>query len=360
MKKIKEKKILQNILTLISKKILKRSYSFMEVCGTHTMSIAKFGIRDILPENIKLLSGPGCPVCVTPQEVIDAIIELAKNKNVIITTFGDMMRVPGSKISLEEERIHGAQIRIIYSPEELLGLASSYPEKEIVFIGVGFETTSPSVASVIKKALQNKIKNISVFTAFKIIPPALRAILNHPKIKIEGFILPGHVSTIIGSHAYDFIPEEYGIPGVISGFEPIDILLSISILIEQCNTKKFSIENEYIHGGVTAYGNKTALALLDEVFTIGTDNWRAIGDIKDSGLFFREKYKMFDAKHKFNIKVPDIKHPSKCICGNILLGLALPTECKLFGLKCTPAKPVGPCMVSTEGSCAAYYKYAHK
>ncbi|MBI5417303.1 hydrogenase formation protein HypD [Candidatus Poribacteria bacterium] len=346
------KKILSNIVRLIHRK-----YNFMEVCGTHTMAIAKYGLRSLLPDEIKLLSGPGCPVCVTPVEIIDSLIDLSSDKKIIIATFGDMIKVPGSKSSLEESRSLGAKIKIVYSPFELIRFANSNKDKEIVFAGVGFETTSPTVAACVKRAHQEKIKNLSILTAFKLVPPALKAILENPKINIDGFILPGHVSTIIGTKFYKFIPQKYNIPGVVSGFEPVDILLSILYLLEQHEKKEYYIKNEYAHAGVTEDGNNAAISLLEETFTVKSDNWRAIGIIPDSGLFLRKEFLHFDACEKFKLTISTKKPQTKCICGNILLGLCLPPDCRLFGNQCTPSKPVGPCMVSSEGACAAFYKY---
>ncbi|MGQ9701650.1 MAG: hydrogenase formation protein HypD [bacterium] len=348
---------MKNPVEEITKQIknnLKEPVALMEVCGTHTMAIARAGIRKLMPKNLKLLSGPGCPVCVTPQEIIDWTIELARQKDVIITTFGDMVRVPGSRGNLE---IYHPQV--VYSPRDALIIAQDKPHKDVVFIGVGFETTSPAVAATIVEAAKKNIKNFYIIPAFKLIPPALEFIVQSPEIKINGFILPGHVSTILGSNPYKLIAEEYHIPGCITGFEPIDILLGIKNLVEQIDKKQASIEIEYKRV-VKPEGNITALKLLDEVFEPIDSLWRGIGMIPKSGLRLKKAYQQFDATRKYDIDIPKPYKAKGCICGKILLGVKTPPECPLFGKKCTPSNPVGACMVSSEGSCAAYYRYGEK
>lgn len=345
------KKIAYNIHQLASRPI-----NIMEVCGTHTMAIAQFGIKDLLPKSIKLVSGPGCPVCVTPTETIDAIIEISKIPDTILASFGDMIKVPGSKTTLENARSEGADIRIIYSPIELLELVRNNPAKSIVFAGVGFETTSPAVAAVLVRAKKEMIKNLFVLPAFKVIPPALHLIAGHKHLHVDGFLLPGHVSAIIGSHPYEFLSKAYGLSGVISGFEPVDILYSIYLILKQIYHGQPKIEIQY-RRTISPSGNIKAQELLNEVFEKCTSNWRAIGDIPDSGLTFNKNYKNFCAKSKFNIKTRKAREPKNCLCGQILLGLAAPKDCPLFGGACTPQNAVGPCMVSSEGTCAAYYKY---
>lgn len=346
---------LKPLLAKISE-IADRSYSFMEVCGTHTVSISRFGIRSAVPEDIKLLSGPGCPVCVTSQENIDKAIVLAENPDIILTTFGDMMKVPGTKSSLSKERARGNDIRICYSTREALSIAEQNPNKEVVFYGVGFETTAPTIAFSILEAKKKNLRNYSVFPAHKLIPPALRALLESGEVKLDGFILPGHVSVIIGSDAYLFLADEYGVPGVVSGFEPLDVLQTIKLLIEQHQTGNISIENQYKRT-VTREGNKQGLAAMDEVFEVADAVWRGIGTIPDSGLFINQKYEDFDASKKFELQVENSREPKGCSCGEVLRGVTIPTECRLFGRACTPERPIGPCMVSSEGACAAYYRY---
>jgi len=332
-------------------KLADRRISLMEVCGTHTMAIAKSGMRSMLPDSIRLLSGPGCPVCVTPQETIDYSIALCQEKNVQVTTFGDMVRVPGSRATLEAFSPH-----IVYSPLDALTLAEENPTKEVVFLGVGFETTSPTIAATIITAERKKVKNFYVLCAFKLIPPALDFIARSPQIDVQGLILPGHVSTIIGSEPYKFLAEKYGIPGCITGFEPIDILQGILILTKQIIESKSSITIEY-NRLVSPEGNRKALEMLHTVFDVCESRWRGIGSIPGSGLTVSRDFERYDASKKFDIDVPASIEPKGCVCGSVLLGLKMPFDCALFGSACTPLTPVGPCMVSSEGSCAAYYKY---
>jgi len=332
-------------------KLKPHNISLMEVCGTHTMAIARAGIRMLLPNGLKLLSGPGCPVCVTPQETIDYTIGLAKRKDIIITTFGDMVRVVGSETSLEHY-----DPRIVYSSLDALDIAIGNPDKDVVFVGVGFETTSPTVAATILKADSLGVKNFSIIPAFKLIPPALEFIAKSPKINVHGFILPGHVSTIIGARPYKFLSEKYHLPGCITGFEPLDILQSIKNLVLQIHKKEAHIDIEYTRV-VRPEGNKKALEILGKVFMPCDAEWRGIGKIPESGFSFRDRYQRFDTTKKYPVEIEKRPQPRGCICGRVLLGLNAPHECRLFGKKCTPAFPIGPCMVSSEGSCAAYYKY---
>lgn len=328
--------------------------NLMEVCGTHTMAIARAGIRGLLPDDIHLLSGPGCPVCVTPQETIDYAIALAQEKDVIITTFGDMVRVPGSKKSLES-----FSPKIVYSPLDALAFAQENPSKNVVFLGVGFETTSPTIAATVLEAEARNVRNFFVLPAFKLIPPALEFIAQAPVVDVQGFILPGHVSTIIGSKPYQFLAEKYKIPGCVTGFDPLDILQGILALVMQIAEKRPRIDIEYSKL-VKPDGNKQALAILDKVFTVCDAKWRGIGTIAKSGLTFNKQYKKYDTAQKYRLRVPKSTEPKGCICGKVLLGVNLPLDCALFGEKCTPLSPVGPCMVSSEGSCAAFYKYGIK
>ncbi len=333
-----------------------RPYVFMEVCGTHTVAISRFGIRGAVPENIKLLSGPGCPVCVTSQEDIDKAIEIARIPGVILTTFGDMMKVPGTKSSLAKEKAKGADIRVCYSTLEALEIAESNPEKQVVFYGVGFETTAPTVAFSILEAKRRNLKNYSVFSVHKLVPPALRALLDSGEVKIDGFILPGHVSVIIGLKAYEFLSAEYHVPGVVSGFEPLDVLQTVEMLIKMINEGKPGIQNQY-RRTVTYEGNLVAQKALEDVFEPADSEWRGIGVIPQSGLAIRDEYADFDSSKRFEITVERSFEPPNCSCGDILRGVKLPFDCKLFGKSCTPEHPVGPCMVSSEGACAAYYRY---
>jgi len=334
----------------------KSPVKLMEVCGTHTVSIARHGLRDVMPETITLLSGPGCPVCVTSNADIDTAIEFAKQPGVIVTTFGDMMKVPGSYSSLSREKADGADIRIVYSPLDALELAKSNPDKQVVFIGVGFETTVPIIAAAIEHAASEGVDNFSVFSAHKTVPAALEALVNDPDVQIGGFILPGHVSTIIGKEPYDFLAEQYGVPGVITGFEPIDVLQGVYMLVKQIAEKRAEIEIGYTRG-VEPQGNTAAVAKMNEVFEPRDAEWRGIGVIPGTGLAIRAEFAHYDALRRIPVTPPEPREIKGCQCGEVLRGVTLPFECKLFARACTPEHPIGPCMVSSEGSCAAYYRY---
>jgi hydrogenase expression/formation protein HypD len=333
-----------------------KKITIMEVCGTHTMSIARYGLRQRFPKEVALLSGPGCPVCVTPIGSIDAAIALANQPGVIITTFGDMIRVPGSRTNLEKERAAGADIRIVYSPIDALAIAQSAPCASVVFLGVGFETTAPAIAATIQAAHSKKIHNFSVLPMFKTVPQALRAILAAKNRSIDAFLLPGHVSAIIGLKPYSFLIDEFHVPGVVAGFESNDILSAVETLTEQVRTGTAVLTNGYSRV-VQPNGNPTAQRILAEVFEPANAEWRGIGLIPGSGLTIRSDYAAYDATKRFSIPSFSDKEPKGCKCGEILLGLRMPVQCPLFAKGCTPQKPVGPCMVSSEGSCAAEYKY---
>lgn len=344
------------------------SYTFMEVCGTHTVSIARYGFRSILPAGIKLLSGPGCPVCVTADEDIDFAIALADQPNCIVTSFGDMLRVPGSVSSLNEKKAQGADIRVCYSPLDALRIAQENPDKNVVFIGVGFETTAPIIGAALLQAQELKLKNFSIFDAHKTMPHALEALVNDPDLKLDGLILPGHVSTIIGTQAYNFLADHYKIPGVITGFEPVDVLRGILNLIEMAHSGKPSIINAYPRG-VHDEGNPVAQEVIDKVFEPADSVWRGLGTIEKSGLALKPQFDNFNARKRFDTKFPDEFNPQTgkrlrrgadqrgCKCGDVLRGSISPNECPLFEKACRPEHPIGPCMVSSEGSCAAYYRY---
>lgn len=328
----------------------------MEVCGTHTVAIARAGIRDIMPPQVQLSSGPGCPVCVTSNHDIDTVIALARIPGVTIATFGDMTRVPGSTSSLLAEQANGKSVEIVYSPLDALALAQEHPERQIVFVGVGFETTTPLVARAIKRAAEKELKNFSVFGAHKNMPGALEAIVSDPQLHVDALILPGHVSTIIGMEPYRFLAERYGIPGVITGFEPVDILQGIAMIMRQLHEGRTEIEIAYARG-VMPEGNPAALAAIDEVFETYPTFWRGLGEIAGSGYRIRDEYAQFDAVKRFQPEVEPTVNPKGCCCGDILRGSMTPDECPLFRKACTPENPIGPCMVSSEGTCAAYYRY---
>lgn len=329
----------------------------MEVCGTHTMAIAKAGIRSMLPENVRLLSGPGCPVCVTPAAVIDAVLELAMRKNVIIASYGDMLRVPGSRPgdSLQCRRAMGARVEIVYSPIDAIDIADKNPGCEVVFLGVGFETTAPGTAAAVLTAKDAGVKNFSVWSMLKTVEPALRALLRTEDFNVQGFLCPGHVATIIGEHGFAFLPRDCGMPGVISGFEPEDILAAIYMLLRQIADGEPKIENEY-RRAVAPEGNVLAQNMIVECFRPRRDIWRGLGEIDGSGLELRPELAEFDAEKKFAVKYGADK-PSACRCGDVICGRIAPQNCPMFGARCTPEDPVGPCMVSSEGACAAAYKY---
>jgi len=330
--------------------------NIMEVCGTHTMSISRYGIRSLLPEGINLISGPGCPVCVTPLYFINSAIELLDEKDVIITTFGDLMKVPGTSSSLIMEKARGKDIRIVYSPLDSLKIASENEDKRVVFLSVGFETTTPVTALTIRKASEEGFGNFSVLSANKTIPNVLKILALDKDVKVHGYLYPGHVSAITGTKLYHELAFQYGIPGVVAGFEPLDILHGILTLVDMINGSKKAVVNEYKRV-VNEEGNKEAIKVTDQVFCPCDSVWRGIGNIPLSGLVIRDEYEAFDAWKVYNLKPCIAEETPGCMCGEILRGKLKPTDCGLFGKKCTPENPVGACMVSSEGTCAAYYRY---
>jgi hydrogenase expression/formation protein HypD len=333
-----------------------RPVSLMEVCGTHTVAIFRHGIRSLLPEGLKLLSGPGCPVCVTSIRDVDTAIAIAKKDNVILTTFGDMLRVPGGENSLIGARAEGADIRIMYSPLDSLKVARDNRNKKVVFFAAGFETTSPLTAATVSEAERLGIDNFYLFSVHKVVPPAIHALLASGEVRIDGFILPGHVSTIIGTVPYRFITEKYAIPCAVTGFEANDILGGIVLLLKQILAGKAAVEVEY-KSVVREEGNPKALQFIHEIFESSDSYWRGIGVIPGSGLSLRDRWKDRDAGRVFELQVPDIAEPAGCMCGLVLQGMKMPDECPLFAESCTPDNPVGACMVSAEGSCAAFYRF---
>ena len=337
------------------KKSSSSSLQLMEVCGTHTVSIFRYGIRGLLPDHIKLISGPGCPVCVTPNSDIDFAIALCRQEDVILTTFGDMMKVPGSTSSLQVEKAEGRDIRIIYSSLEALRIAKENPEKKVVFFAIGFETTSPTIAVAILHARQEGIQNLFFLNSQKRIPPALYALLQSRQVKINGLILPGHVSAILGTGPYQFISEEFSIPAVITGFEPLDILQGIWMLVKQIEENRPSVEIQYKRI-VKKEGNPLAMEKIETVFKKADGNWRGIGRIPESGYRFREPFQAMDAR-RFEVVVEPPKEHPECLCGEVLQGIKTPLECRLFKKACHPENPIGPCMVSIEGTCHTYFKY---
>ncbi|MCK9594553.1 MAG: hydrogenase formation protein HypD [Candidatus Omnitrophica bacterium] len=345
------KKLAQRI-----KRLKPQNINLMEVCGTHTMAIFRSGIKQILPQGVNIISGPGCPVCVTDQGDIDSMLKLAGIKNVISTSFGDMLRVPGTTSSLEKERAKGCDIRSVYSPLDSLEIARENKNKEVVFLAVGFETTSPAIASAVSDARENKLDNFSIYPCHKLIPPALEALLKAKELRLDGFICPGHVSSIIGSASYEFVASQHKIPCVISGFEPVDILESILMLLKQIREERAEVEIQYKRA-VRPEGNPLARELLKDVFTTTEARWRGLGTIPESGLNLNSDFKKFNAKEKFDLTVKNPVRPGNCLCGQVLRGVKTPDQCGLFAKACTPENPYGPCMVSSEGTCAAWYKY---
>jgi hydrogenase expression/formation protein HypD len=333
-----------------------KNISIMEICGSHTAAIGRFGIRELLPDNIRLLSGPGCPVCVTSSGEIDAALYLAMQENVLFTSFGDMLRVPASGgITLQMIRAEGADVRVVLSPLDALRLAEENPDRDVVFMGIGFETTAPTIAATMKTAKSKQIGNFSVLSVHKVIPPALQILIDSPELRIDGFLCPGHVSVIIGAEAYRPIAEAQR-AAVITGFEPIDILQGIVMILEQIDSRQFEVAIQYSRG-VKPEGNARAREAMAEVFATVTAEWRGIGWIPCSGLTPREAYQNFDARKRFVIPEFVSQDPPGCSCGDILCGVKTPPECPLFRTVCTPVNPIGPCMVSSEGTCAAYFKY---
>ena len=329
--------------------------NFMEVCGGHTHAIQKYGIGNMLPKNIHLISGPGCPVCVTEIQYIDKALAYADNSNHIIATYGDLMRVPGTSQSLEYARSMHQNIRIVHSPLDVLEIAESNPSKKVIFLAIGFETTAPGTALLIKKAYRKKLENIYILSAHKIMPPAMKFLLDD-QMKIDGFIAPGHVTAITGAAMYLPLMNKYHIPLVIAGFEPVDILQSIHMLLMQIRHRKPVVETQYKRV-VSDSGNQKALELMNEVFEQKPATWRGLGVLNNSGLALTKKYDCFDIEKEIPVQTNSVE-PKGCICGNILKGVNKPTECKLFGVKCTPSNPVGACMVSPEGACQAYFIYS--
>ena len=333
-----------------------RPMTVMEVCGTHTVSVFRNGIRSLIPENIRLLSGPGCPVCVTDQGDLDAIISLSEEPDVIIATYGDMMRVPGTYSSLGKKKGEGSDIRVVTTAISCLDMARENPSKEIVFLAIGFETTSPATASMLMEAKGKGITNLSIACFHKRTPPVLEQLAMDEELKIDAFLLPGHVSVILGYEPYSFLADRYGIACTIAGFDAEDILLGLVDLASQVFRRNPRLESTY-QRAVRPSGNLVAQKLLETVFEYDNASWRGIGEIPNSGLRLRKPFQDFDALKKFNFKIEKVQPPQGCLCGEVLSGRITPPECPLFAASCTPVTPVGPCMVSGEGTCSAYYKF---
>ncbi len=333
-----------------------RPWTIMEVCGGQTHAIIKFGIDELLPEKITLIHGPGCPVCVTPLEIIDQALEIAARPEVIFASFGDMLRVPGSSTDLLSVKAHGGDVRIVYSPLDAVKLAAENPAREVVFFGVGFETTAPATAMAVYQAAQKGLKNFSLLISHVLVPPAMAALMSSPNCQVQAFLAAGHVCTVMGYQEYFPLAEQYHVPIVVTGFEPLDILQGILLTVQQLESGRAEVENQYARA-VRREGNQLAQELIKKVFEVVPRKWRGIGEIPQSGLALREEFATFDAAKKFKLTHHCVPEPAECIAGLILQGLKKPNECAVFGTRCTPEHPFGATMVSSEGACAAYYNY---
>jgi hydrogenase expression/formation protein HypD len=355
LKEFRDREVAQALSRKIAAVAAGRALTFMEVCGTHTMAMHRYGLHALLPKNVRLLSGPGCPVCVTPNTIVDAAIAYARRPDVTVMTFGDMFKVPGSSSSLAAEKANGGDVRLVYSPTDAVEFARERPDRSVVFLAIGFETTTPSCAAAVLDAHEAALPNFTVVAAGKRLPPALDALAGG-EVRVDGFVCPGHVSVVTGFDIYRDVVEKHRIPCVIAGFEPVDILRAVLMLAEQVARGEARIENEYSRL-VRPEGNRIARQMMDEVFEPVDSEWRGIGMIPQSGLKLRDAFAAHDALTRLPVEVePTREHPG-CLCGEVLRGVKTPPDCTLFAKVCTPAEPVGACMVSSEGTCAAYYKY---
>ena len=333
-----------------------RKLRFMEVCGTHTVAIFRAGLRQILPDSVELVSGPGCPVCVTPDDYMEKAIAYAQRDDVIIATFGDMLKVPGSKSSLNEAKTNGADIRIVYSPMDSIQIAKDNPDKKVIFLAVGFETTAPTAAATVLAAEQQGISNLYMLSAQKLVPPVMEALLNDEEVHVDGFILPGHVSVVTGTGVYEPVISKYHVPGVVTGFEPLQILRGLYRLVQQVVNGEAKVENEYTDV-VKPEGNPVSMAITSRVYAPCDTGWRGMGIVPLSGLKMKAEYARFDIEQVLPVEVETVTKKTACRCGEVLRGIVTPKECPLFGKACVPTHAIGPCMVSVEGVCAAWYKY---
>jgi len=333
-----------------------KPWVLMEICGGQTHTIMRYGLDELLPPNVELVHGPGCPVCVTPLETIDKAIALALRSDVILVSYGDMLRVPGSNSDLFRAKAQGADVRIAYSPVEALKIAKANPDRKVVFLAIGFETTAPANAMAAWQASREGLANFSMLVSHVLVPPAIRALLASRENRVQGFIAPGHVCTVMGYQEYESLVEGFGIPIVVGGFEPVDLLEAILMLVKQLESGEMRIENQYVRS-VTYQGNQPAQQILKEVFEIADQKWRGIGMIPGSGLRLRPEYAAYDAEHLFDLQLITADEPAECISAQVLQGLKKPTDCAAFAVRCTPENPLGAPMVSSEGACAAYYHY---
>ncbi len=351
----RDPKIATAIASKIAEKVTK-PWVLMEVCGGQTHTLMRYGLDELLPPQVELVHGPGCPVCVTPLEMVDRAIRIAQMPDVIFTSYGDMLRVPGSQADLFAARAHGADVRIVYSPMDALQIARAHPERRVVFFGVGFETTAPANAMAVWQAKREGLTNFSMIVAHVLVPPAMRLILESPNNRVQGFIGPGHVCAVMGYQEYDLVARQFKVPIVIGGFEPLDLLESISMLVAQLEEGRAEVENQYSRS-VNYDGNLPAQKILGEVFEVSDRKWRGIGTIAESGFKLREAYAAFDAERVFGLEDLCAEEPKECISALVLQGLKKPVDCPAFGKRCTPLNPLGAPMVSAEGACAAYYQY---
>jgi hydrogenase expression/formation protein HypD len=351
----RDPKIALAIADRIARKVT-RPWVLMEVCGGQTHTLMRYGIDELLPKEVELVHGPGCPVCVTPLEMVDRAIRIASLPDVIFTSYGDMLRVPGSQLDLFQARATGADVRIVYSPMEALKIARANPDRRVVFFGVGFETTAPANAMAVWQAKREGLRNFSMIVAHVLVPPVMRLILESPTNRVQGFIGPGHVCTVMGFEQYEELSKEFRVPIVVGGFEPLDLLEAISMLVSQLEEGRADVENQYSRS-VDYEGNLPAQSILSEVFEVSNRKWRGIGSIAKSGYRLREEYAEFDAERIFGLEDLNAEEPKECISALVLQGLKKPVDCPAFGTRCSPMKPLGAPMVSTEGACAAYYQY---
>ncbi len=351
----RDTRLAENLVASIRCKSTRRA-RLMEFCGSHTVAILKYGLRQLLPGTIEMMSGPGCPVCVTDNADIDKAIALARLPDVILCTFGDMLKVPGSFSSLQQAKAEGCDVRMVYSTMDALEIARGNRQRPVIFLGIGFETTAPTIAASVLYAEAEGLDNYYIFSLAKLCPPVMKALLDAGEVSLDGIICPGHVSAIIGSRPYEFIPRDYGIACVVSGFEPLDILQAIDMLVAQIETGKPRVEIAY-RRGVNPEGNRRAQELMGQVFKVCPARWRGIGTVEQSGLRLSQNYRRFDAECAFPVEPGPSREPKGCLCGDVLRGVKLPIDCQLFRRVCTPERPVGPCMVSYEGACSTYYLY---
>ena len=340
-------------------RVTTRPWNIMEVCGGQTHAIVKFGIDELLPKSITLIHGPGCPVCVTPLEIIEKALDIAARPGVIFASFGDMLRVPGSATDLLSVKAKGGDVRIVYSPLDAVKLAEQNPAREVVFFGVGFETTAPATAMAVYQAAQKRLKNFFLLTSHVLVPPAMEALLSSPDCKVQGFLAAGHVCTVMGFEEYFPVAAKYHVPIVVTGFEPLDILQGVLMVVQQLESGRAEVENQYARA-VRREGNLPAQKLIREVFRVIPRKWRGVGEIPQSGLGLNDTYMAFDAERKFGVAEYRVEEPAECISGLVLQGLKRPHECSAFGTRCTPEHPLGATMVSSEGACAAYYRYRRR